>query len=739
VNVPVDRSRVRTLYQTRRYAPDVDLRTDAVIIYGWKDDLAEEVNTWRARGYRVHFMTGAAWGGYSDYVNGDVDGRSHLHEAQVAANGERIDHGNEVFYFVPTVDYTNYLKLVVEKAIDAGVEAIHLEEPEFWVRGGYSQAFKDIWRQHYGFEWRAPHESPDNWHRAARLKYLMYTECLRSVFAHAKDYATRVRNAANPGASDLKCYVASHSLLNYAQWGIVSPESNLAHLDSCDGYVCQVWTGTARTPNHYGGRRAERTFETAYLEYAQMTAMVLSTRRSIWFLADPIEDDPTHDWDDYRFNYHATLVASLLNFRVGTFEVMPWPERVFRSTHPSKGAEQGESRIPPAYATELLTVSRALSEMEDQPLVEAAGISRVGVAISDTLLFERGWGSTPPETLRSTGDRRPPDLIYRIGGDADPEMDGFYGLALPLLKRGVFVRLAHLEHAAVSGYLEELDVIVLSYDFMKPPDEQAHAGLAEWVRGGGVLVYVADEGQRDFDTVDAWWRRTPHSYAKPVDHLWAQLGIDVSDESQSHEVGAGRVVVMPTESALLARSSADAASYAATVRRAYETGRRRDGVWSESGIMTVQRGRYRIIAALDEHEADAARSVFDGPYVDLFEPGLPVLATVAPEQGERYLLYDLSQAREYEVIAAAGRVESGRGTFEDPLLITAPEGIAGQVLILVPGAPKSVRLAHAARGGRRAVTDLPAWADWSYDPRHQILRVNYEGSPDGTLIAIQTS
>jgi hypothetical protein len=47
---------------------------------------------------------------------------------------------------------------------------------------------------------------------------------------------------------------------------IVSPESSLAQRDGCDGYIAQVWTGTARTPNVYRGIRKERTFETAYLE-----------------------------------------------------------------------------------------------------------------------------------------------------------------------------------------------------------------------------------------------------------------------------------------------------------------------------------------------------------------------------------------------------------------------------------------------------------------------------------------
>ena len=30
--------------------------------------------------------------------------------------------------------------------MDAGAEAIHLEEPEFWVRGGYGEGFKREWK-----------------------------------------------------------------------------------------------------------------------------------------------------------------------------------------------------------------------------------------------------------------------------------------------------------------------------------------------------------------------------------------------------------------------------------------------------------------------------------------------------------------------------------------------------------------------------------------------------------------
>ena len=102
------------------------------------------------------------------------------------------------------------------------------------------------------------------------------------VLAYNKEKGTKVR-----------CYVPTHSLLNYADWGIVSPQQSLALLNGCDGYIAQVWTGTAREQNVYKNVKKERTFEIAYLEYGSMQNLVRSTGRSVWYLADPIEDNTT--------------------------------------------------------------------------------------------------------------------------------------------------------------------------------------------------------------------------------------------------------------------------------------------------------------------------------------------------------------------------------------------------------------------------------------------------------------
>ena len=93
-----------TGFQTPHYTPEIDLRTDAVFVYGWSPELRARVATWRAQDYRVHLMTGAAWGHYDEYLGGQFDGRTHYDEAQVARNGERIDHGNAIFYAVTIRD-----------------------------------------------------------------------------------------------------------------------------------------------------------------------------------------------------------------------------------------------------------------------------------------------------------------------------------------------------------------------------------------------------------------------------------------------------------------------------------------------------------------------------------------------------------------------------------------------------------------------------------------------------------
>ena len=351
------RSAERTGFQEAApYDPRSDLRTDFVMAYGVDPSLADRLARWKEAGYVPHVMTGVSWGNYQDYLDGKTDGRKHWDESQADANGSPIMHGPTVPYMVPAVSFSKYLEDGVRRAIDAGAIAVHLEEPEFWARAGFSEAFQREWQIYYGEPWQRPDSSVDAQYRASKLKYYLYQRTLDRLCSSMKEYALAQHGRL------VRFYVPTHSLLNYTQWSIVSPESSLLDLPGIDGYIAQVWTGTARTPNTYEGRTAERTFETAYLEYGIMQELVRGTSRRMWFLHDPIEDNPRHDWQDYRVNYIRTLIASLLQPHVWHYEVSPWPSRVFNGRYPH-GSPQAQ-KIGADYATTLSVVFNQLRDME---------------------------------------------------------------------------------------------------------------------------------------------------------------------------------------------------------------------------------------------------------------------------------------------------------------------------------------------------------------------------------------
>ena len=172
-----DRKEERTCIQeSSQLLPEIDFGTDFVCVYGFGGDMEERIRKFRDRGYVVHLMTGVAWGNYQDYLNGEWDGRDHWDETQKSRDGSMS--GGDIHatgYMVPTIAYTNYLIDNLKRAVDAGVEAIHVEEPEFLNAGGYSEAFKREYLLYYHEEWVPPHTSADAHYRAAKLKAYLFS------------------------------------------------------------------------------------------------------------------------------------------------------------------------------------------------------------------------------------------------------------------------------------------------------------------------------------------------------------------------------------------------------------------------------------------------------------------------------------------------------------------------------------------------------------------------------------
>ncbi len=209
-----------------------------------------------------------------------------------------------------------------------------------------------------------------------------------------------------------------------------------------------------------------------------MQELVRGTNRRMWFLHDPIEDNPRHDWNDYRANYICTLIASLLQPDVWHYEVAPWPSRVFQGRYPH-GSPQATG-IPAPYATTLAVVFNQLRDMRQTDIDYGDATRGIGVFLSDSAMFQRAAPAFTSGVVKDEQDvTRPSEREVRM-------LTGFYGLTLPLLKYGVPIRTVQLDNLARSpGYLDQYRVLVLSYEFMKPmkagsPPRVGRLGAPRW-------------------------------------------------------------------------------------------------------------------------------------------------------------------------------------------------------------------------------------------------------------------
>lgn len=678
----------KTIFQTGQgWRETIDVRADAALVYG-PGNIEERLASWKERGYGAAFMTGIAWGGYQDYFTGRWDGIPHYDQGQMNIQGDTIWHNKNVPYLVPTENFLRYFKeAVIRPVIDAGVNDIFLEEPEFWAAGGYSDSFKEEWQQYYGSPWMPQDQSPEATYLSNKLKYHLYYRALNEVFSYAKTYGKSL-------GRDIKCYVPTHSLLNYSMWEIVSPEASLASLSCVDGYIAQVWTGTSRVENYYEGRRAERVFETAFLEYGCMASMTRPTGRELWFLTDPIEDR-ARDWNDFSRNYRATFTAQLLYPQIANYEIMPWPARIFEREYPVAPGSDKEAKIPADFATQIGIMINALQNMPESDN-DVFGDKGISVLMGNSLMFQK---------------------FPVHDGYEDPQLSNFFGLAMPLLKAGVPVTISHIENLEYPQTLKDVKVLLMTYSNMKPLQKEAHDALAAWVKKGGKLIYAGTDSD-PFQNVKEWWNTGDMDYAAPSDHLFSLMGLDRGPAEGLYPVGDGSVLILRRDPKEFAMTPMGKDAVLKAVEKMY-------GPLNTKNYLACERGPYIIAAVMDEC-GTLGNLAIEGKFIDLFDPALPVKdgATIAP--GENKLLYNLGlRPQGAAILAQAGRSDitaNEAGSFS--FVNKGPSGMTNRSRISLPGEPKEVSVSC-----KETV--------WSWDAPSQTVLLQFPCSPEGVSVSIK--
>ncbi|MFV2067938.1 MAG: hypothetical protein ACC645_13275, partial [Pirellulales bacterium] len=445
--------RAKTIFQTNvPYDPRLAIAVDAVIVHrhGAGDaDVRQAITSWKKHGYSVGRMFFADSDAGNIYWKGKWDGKEHPDDVERDAAGEVVRCAGVRPYMLPTEGWIRYLEAMTRQSIAAGADAILPEEPLAHAHTGYEKSFREMWSQRYGRPWRPESESAEARFLTAQLKNERYLELERRLAALTERESRRL-------GRDIAFILPVHSLYSNLAANLVAPLGTSLSIPHVDGTIGQVWTGPVRWALANYDSQQKTFFSSAYALYDYFAAMAAGGDRKLWLLVDPVEDDPRHEWSEFEAWYRHCVVASLLFPAVDAFEVMPWPDRIFFPGYTTGGGT-------PAPERNRITILSAVQVQQEVPrsghwILPAGGPAGVGIAVSDTLLWER---------------------------DTGPPLQGIYGLILPLVEAGAVVSACVAERASEPGYLDCFRVIVVSFESWKPLREDANRELVRWARRGG--------------------------------------------------------------------------------------------------------------------------------------------------------------------------------------------------------------------------------------------------------------
>lgn len=583
-----------------------DLGVDFVIIYGIDETLKQRVESYQQMGYKTALMIGLSWGRYEDYFDGTFDGKKHVEDMQRTSDNSIFEHSPDTPYIIPSINFSKYLIEKLKLAIDIGIDHIFLEEPEFFAHTGYSQGFKDAYAVYYRECWKDPFTNDDRMLKTQKLKHDMLIRHINTIAENIKMYGQTEHN------KKVNLYIATHSLLNYAKWSIVSPEISLASSPFIDGFIGQVWTGTSRTQHVYEGQRQERIFEMAYLEYGILLALIRKSKKSMWFLQDPIEDGAHHTWDSYEKTYKLGLVAALLYPTIDHYEVAPWPHRIFEGEYP---VGEKAKPIPPRYRQQLMILFNMLKDIKTKHKW-VTNKDKIGVLFDNSTLFQRQFPNQDEHWWQESFD-------FSQG----------IGLLMPLLKEGYDIRPLALERAVSDrNYLSNYETIILSYETYKPSSPQVNGVLYEFVKQGGTLIYIGDEN-KPFQTVGGWWNNYGETSQTAAESLFETFNLPF--KNGNYTFGQGYIWVQKTSPIDIANNEVKSRNF---IQRFHGFLNSIEKPLKKDPAFIVRRGKYLIAGSVKEEK----RSI-KGTYVDLFNENLPLLSNPTLKLHKGHVLIDTEE------------------------------------------------------------------------------------------------
>ena len=581
----------KTIFQVNSfYDPRIALPVDSVIVHRHGDSTAimyNAIKSWQINNFSVGRMFFADSDAGEIYWQGGWDGQTHTNDCEHNSSGNIVSVGGYRPYMLPTTGWTAYLEEMTEQSIDVGAIAVLPEEPLAHAYTGYEESFKPIWADYYGFPWQAENSSHMARYWTGQLKAKLYLDLELDLLETSQQYG-----------DNIDFVVPIHSIFGNIAAELTAPLGMSVGTNGIDGYIGQIWTGPVRWALDNYSAGDESFFSSAYALYDYFTQLTIETDKKLWMLVDPVEDDPNHSWESYLEWYEHCAAAMLLMPEVDSYEIMPWPERIFLPGNSTGGG----SPAPESFRIRVLTISQVLQDIAKggEWLPDASSTiptDEIAVAIADSAMY-----------IKLTGSK----------------LQGTYGMLMPLIQRGIPVSSFAMERVQDTNYADLYKVIVLSYEKFKPIVPEMNVALADWVRrGGSLLVLGATRDSLDADSY-FWWHGL--GYSSPIEHLMAQF---------SGGYGNGNVIRDTVSPTSFATTYIAENTYLPLLEQAVNASDISGG-FETPGNFCMKRGNY-VIA----HSIKTVVSL-PGNFVNIFDENLSVINGINLSTGNSGLFKDVT-------------------------------------------------------------------------------------------------
>ena len=278
-----------------------------------------------------------------------------------------------------------------------------------------------------------------------------------------------------------------------------------------------------------------------------------------------------------------------------------------------------------------------------------------------------------------------------------------------------------------NGYLDDYDVLLLSYEFMKPEYPDINNALASWVRSGGKLIYVGD-GSDPYHKIRSWWNASTVKYPSPAEHLFEMLGITEPRDKEIYCVGNGFAAFWRVNPAKITYSKEAADEMRELFRRVIG---KDGGVWNCRNTISLRRGPYIPAAVLDE-SVSGEPLVLSGLFADMFDTRYRIITEKSIAPDENALLFDLGaiEGETLRVIGTSARVLSLSASEKSvSLTVKGTQDVRTYTRLRVPFAVR------AAEGKRKDGTAVNIGVE--YDPQSRTVLLSYDGVAEELEITLR--